>query len=258
MFYAKFDSIKEFKAVIDATRELIDIANFKLSKKGLAFQAVDTSKTVLIDFFIGPNGFSALKSSEEILLGVNFQNLFKVFKCVLPTYSLEFSNADADRFVHLLFKDVSESKIARFNMSLLNKIEDNLDIPNSGYDSRVTMNSEEFARIIRDLNQISDDVQLTVDKKFFSFSVKSEFIEGTLIYKNSNSAKEDKLVKVNVTSKYSGVYSLKFLNDFCRAAPLSETVVLYFSANTPLVVDFPIGSYGSLRFFLASKMIADD
>ena len=256
MFSAKFEKVKDLKSVIEATRDLIDVANFKLNKNGLSFQAIDTTRTVLVDFQISEKGFLNLKSSEEVTLGIKFQNLYKVFKCIFGDYSLQIRNADVDKFVHMHFENPTETKIARFNLSLMNKVEDDLEIPNSSYDSRVTINSEEFARIIRDLNQIDDDVQIHITKKFFSLSVKSEFIEGSMVYKNTTLAKDEKLVKINVTSEHSGVYSLKFLNEFCRAAILSDVVVLYFSESTPLVVEFELeGKTGSLRYFLASKLI---
>lgn len=254
MFHAKFASIKDFKHVIEATRDLIEVANFKLGKNGLSFQAVDNSRTALVALQIGPKGFEQLQADEEIFLGMKFINLYKVFKCIESDNSLIIENSEEDKFVKMFFSDAVDMKLARFNLSLMNKVEDELNIPEFGFESKVVVASEEFARIIRDLNQISEEVQITVTKQFMSLSVKSEMIEGTITYKNSHSVKDDKFVKLNVTSEFSNVFSLKFLTEFCRAAPLSDVVVLYFSKETPLTIEFPIQKYGSLRYYLAPKL----
>ena len=254
MFHAKLEKIREIKIVIDATRDLIDVANVKLNKKGLSFQAVDTSRTALVDFHLGTKAFTELKSSQEIMLGIKFINLFKVFKCIDGDHSLEISNADEEKFVRLFFKDSPEMKLARFNLNLVTKLEDELDIPDTPYDSKVIINSEEFSRIIRDFSQISEDLNIHANHNFFSLNVKSEFIEGTIVYKNSDAHGKGRFFKMNVKGNYSGTFSLKFLNEFCRSSPLSENIILYFSENTPLVVEYVIQNYGSLRYFLASKM----
>ena len=253
MFQAKFLSIKDFKIVIEATRDLLDVANFKLNKHGLSFQAVDISRTALVSFQLSPKAFEEINATEEILLGIKFQNLYKVFKCIESNNSLLLENSEQEKYVRLFFADPPQMKLASFNLSLMNKIEDEINIPEAPFDSKVTLSSEEFARIMRDLYQISEDVQISASKQIFSLAVKSEMIEGSLTYKNTHSAQDLKFVKLNVSGEFANVFSLKFLTEFCRAAPLSDVVILYFSKETPLTVEFPIDNHGCLRYYLAPK-----
>jgi proliferating cell nuclear antigen len=53
-------------------------------------------------------------------------------------------------------------------------------------------------------------------------------------------------------------FALRYLNFFTKATPLSSTVILSMSAGLPIVVEFPIGESGHVRFFLAPKLDEDD
>jgi proliferating cell nuclear antigen len=51
---------------------------------------------------------------------------------------------------------------------------------------------------------------------------------------------------------------MRYLNFFCKAAPLSPTVTLSLSKDVPLVVEFKIENYGYVRYYLAPKIDEDE
>lgn len=52
--------------------------------------------------------------------------------------------------------------------------------------------------------------------------------------------------------------SLKFLSQFTKATPLSETVRLEFTNDCPMCIEYPIGQMGFIRFYLAPKVEEED
>ena len=53
-------------------------------------------------------------------------------------------------------------------------------------------------------------------------------------------------------------FAMRYLNFFCKAAPLSPTVTLSLSKDVPLVVEFKIENYGYVRYYLAPKIDEDE
>ena len=116
------------------------------------------------------------------------------------------------------------------------------------------MPSGEFSRIIRELAQLAESVKIQTSKKSIVFSINGDIVNGDMELKENNSTRPNENIKIDVDEQVTNSFSLTFLNQFTRASLLSESVNLYMSENTPLVVDFPIGDYGSLKFYLAPKL----
>lgn len=255
MFHAKMASIRELKIMAEATRDFVDVANFKLSGAGLSFQAVDSSRTALAELRLGPKAFLEISADRETKLGIKLENLFKVLRCIDSADSLEIRNMDNDKHVELAFADVTGTKSARFELSLIQKMEEDLDMLDNDYAAQVILDSEEFGRITRDLLQMSEDVLISVSKNQITLAIQTEFVEGRVSYQADQSAKMQSNFKIRANQDVSSVFPLQFLSEFCRAKELSDKVHLSFKVNGPMTVEFPIQNYGSLKYFLAPKLV---
>ena len=72
--------------------------------------------------------------------------------------------------------------------------------------------------------------------------------------KENNIDKEGERISVEVDDPVTMSFSLTFLNSFCKASSLSDSVKLYMSEGTPLVIEYKIGELGELKFYLAPKL----
>ncbi|KAL9934163.1 hypothetical protein V8E36_007245 [Tilletia maclaganii] len=63
-------------------------------------------------------------------------------------------------------------------------------------------------------------------------------------------------VSIDLQQNVNLTFSLKYLNNFAKAAPLSNSVALHLSSEVPLLVEFSFEN-GHVRFYLAPKL-ADD
>ncbi|GAA5835754.1 hypothetical protein JCM5353_002470 [Sporobolomyces roseus] len=69
--------------------------------------------------------------------------------------------------------------------------------------------------------------------------------------------KEEKMkVVINVQQAVSLTFSIKYLSNFAKSTPLSESVHLHMSNEVPLLVEYPFPQ-GHIRYYLAPK-IADE
>lgn len=65
---------------------------------------------------------------------------------------------------------------------------DNLDIPTTEYDARVTMPSSEFTRIARDLSLLGESVKIEVSKEGVRFSSEGEAANASILLKQTDAA----------------------------------------------------------------------
>lgn len=76
-------------------------------------------------------------------------------------------------------------RIAEYDMKLMDIDSDQLGIPETEYDARVTMSSSEFARIVRDLSQLGESVRIEVSKEGIRFASDGEAANGSVLLKQT-------------------------------------------------------------------------
>ena len=59
--------------------------------------------------------------------------------------------------------------MCEFNLNLLTLDSEHLGLPEQAYSADVTMSSSEFSRICRELTQVTDTLNLSVDKENVKF-----------------------------------------------------------------------------------------
>ena len=77
-------------------------------------------------------------------------------------------------------------RIAEYDMKLMDIDADTLNIPETEYDARVTMQSSEFSRIVRDLSQLGESVRIEVSKEGVRFASDGEAANGSVLLRQSD------------------------------------------------------------------------
>lgn len=133
-----------------------------------------------------------------------------------------------------------------------------LQIPETEYKSIITMPSDEFQRIIRDLQVLGEACVISTSKEGIKFSVAGDLGSGSVLVKSSpGDNKGVGKVEIQLIEEVELNFALRYLNFFTKATPLSAEVILSLSPDLPMVIDYPIGEAGKLAFYLAPK-IDDD
>lgn len=242
------------KKIVESIKDIVNIVNIDASPTGLSFQAMDLSHVALVSLTLRSEGFQSYRADRNIPLGIKLVNLHKILKCADNSDVLTLECDDDPQQLMIKFESQTQDKTSKFCLNLMMQEDEQLQIPETVYSSRVSMPSGEFSRIIRELSQLAESVKISTTKKNIVFSVHGDIVNGDMELKENNSNRASECIKIDVDETVTNSFSLTFLNQFTRASALSETVNLYMSENTPLVVDFPISDFGSLKFYLAPKL----
>ena len=157
------------------------------------------------------------------------------------------------------FESESQEKVSDYEMKLMNLDVEHLCIPDTEYAAVIKMPSAEFQKIAKDLCQFGDSVVISCRKEGVQFSSVGDIGSANIkLAQTMNVDEPDEAVTIDSSEPVTLTFALRYLNLFAKATPLAPSVTLCLSPNVPLTVQYKIGDFGSIRFFLAPKIDQED
>ncbi|WFD05780.1 proliferating cell nuclear antigen [Malassezia vespertilionis] len=291
MLEAKIEQAIVFKRVLDAIKDLVEHANFDCNEEGLRLQAMDSSHVALSAVELRADGFEEYRCDRPMSIGVAITSLTKVMRSAQNNDILNMRKADNADSLHLVFEGASSDRIGEFDLKLMDIDTEHLGIPDTEYDAVVKLSSNEFARICRDLSNVGESVKITITKEGVTFSTEGEIGDARMTLKQGSGSAtsyddddeeagldgdgEEKPLKKRKTGASSSVsggvvpveiqlekavaltFSVQYLVNFTKAAPLSSAVTLHMADKVPLMVEFAFEN-GHVRYYLAPKLAETD
>jgi proliferating cell nuclear antigen len=134
-----------------------------------------------------------------------------------------------------------------------------LGVPDTPYKCTVKMPSDEFQRIVRDLQVLGDTCKISCTKEGIRFTVSGAMGTGNILTRaNAASDKDEENVVIDMEEPVELNFALRYLNFFTKATPLSKSVILSMSPGLPVVVEYPIDEIGHVKYYLAPKVEEDE
>lgn len=246
--------------IFESLHEIVKEGNFECTENGITFQGVDSSFVALVQLTLRKQGFEQFRCDESLNLGISIQNSLKFLKCGGAKDSLTLSSQEDSDLLSFIFE--GPDRISKFEQKLMDIDSESLSIPSITYNNVCAMPSSEFQRIVRDLSTIGDTVQVTLNSEGVTFAVEGTNGSGSISL-SANQDGEKEAVKIKAEEEFVQKFTLRYLNNFAKAASLSSHVSLKLAADQPLAVEYrmtiPTGEddqhivLGVLRFFLAPK-----
>ena len=259
MFEARLTEGNLLKKIIEAIKDLVQEANVDCSETGLTMQAMDASHVSLCSLNMRSGGFDHFRCDRSISLGLNLANLGKILKCAGNDDVVTLKAEDEPDTLTLMFEAPNQERISDFELKLMDIETEHLGIPNEEYKCTISMPSNEFQRIIRDLSVIGETCIISCTKEGVRFSVSGDLGKGNVTVRQSSAVDGDEKeqVKIQMEEPVTLNFALRYLGFFTKATPLGPTVKLHMSPDVPIVVEYPMENIGSISYFLAPKIDED-
>lgn len=254
MFIAKLKESIQFKKLVEAIKDIVSEINLEVNDKGINLQAMDTSHVALVTAFINAEGFEMYRCDKPIVLGVNVGNLWKLLKCGGNEDSLTLKTTSDPSQINICFENPKLKKYCDFSLSLVNIDSEHLGIPQTTYGSVISMPSSEFNRIVKELYQLNETVNIETSKSFVKFSIQGEQIGGNIKIEHCDNYSDDEFTKICVDEPVNLAFALRYLNIFTKATQLTDRVVLHLSSEYPLMTEYSLGNLGNLKYYLAPRV----
>ena len=234
----KLEDPKLMSDAISVISDIVSEVRIKLFEEEMSIIAVDPANVALVIFKLPKESFSQYEGGNDVW-GVNLNDLKKSLNRAGTSASVVFEEKEGKLRISIF------DKVKRvFNLALIEVSSEDKDIPKLNFGARVEMDSESFSQAIEDANIVADSCALVVGEKFFR-------VEGS---GNLNSAQaEFSGESVEIFGIGKSRYSLEYLMKFIKASKISNRVVVNFSNDYPLRLDFP-GEKMGIGFVLAPRV----
>lgn len=254
--------IGAIKTLMTALKDILLETNITINKTGIKIINMDKSHTILAHLNLYANNFETYECKmDKIIIGVNMMHLFKLINTIDNNDTLTIYIEEDDyndgivKYLGLKFEngEIKQQKIQK--LRLIEPENEELEIPDVKFSSVLNIPSGDFQKIVRDLNCISDKIEIRsissndgvelifkCSGSFAQAEIRRSENEGTMNIINS-STKVNKIVQ--------GEYSLKNLSYFIKCTNLCNDIEIYLENNLPLVVKYNVASLGEIKLCLA-------
>jgi len=249
--------VSVIKGLVEALKEIITETNAELSPTGLRIVATDPSVTILIHMFLEAEKFEKYVCNETIVIGINIINLFKLTKTMGNSDSLTlYIDEEKPSQLGIRIENEEYNKVTDYKLNLIDIDEDMISAPGTDFTTMITMPSNEFQKICREAYNIADIIEIKSMGEQLILSCNGEFASQETTYahtdtgvsftKNVEDNDEDTIIQ--------GYYLLRHLALFSKCSGLCQSIKLFLANENPLIIEYSVGSLGSLLLALAPQV----
>ena len=247
----KFKTIQAsaIKSAFEVLKDILNDVNVYFTKKGVQVLTLDTARVALVDMFLDAENFEEYYCEADMVAGINVTNMFKLLKFISnnDTLTVEINSRE---YLDIRIENTAKRSDTRFKLKLLDINEDQIEVPTLKMAVATTMQSIDFQRICRDMNNLAVDLEITRTSSQFIIRCEGDFANQETVIE----CVDDK----TFDGELQGRYSLKYLNLFTKATGMCASVqIMQEEDNRFLVLRYNVANLGELKFYLATKAYDD-
>lgn len=240
------------RTLFEVLKEVLTDVNIVFDKSGLKIIAMDGSHIALIHMRLDASKFEVYECESKIVIGLSMGSLFKLIKTVSNTDTTRFYiDSEKPHELGISIENSDKNSITDFKLKLLDIDENEINIPDVEINCIITMPSNDFQRLCRDMSHLSDAIEIISEGDELKLRCDGDFASQETII---GQATHGLCVSRKDNNVISGKFSLKYLNLFTKSTNLSNTIELYLKNDYPLILKYNVANLGEIRFCLAPKM----
>jgi proliferating cell nuclear antigen len=244
-----------FKTLIEALKEILTDANIEFTETAMKIITMDPTQTILVHLKLEGN-FESYYCKHKIFIGVNMLNFFKLIRTLGNNDALTlFIEAENTNLLGIRIENGEKNSLTTYYMNLIEVDESTYQVPPAQFESILTMPSNEFNKICRDMINLSDVIEIKSVGNQVIFSCKGDFCTQETIIGEATDGLT--FLKSSPDNVIQGYYNLKHLVLFTKCTNLCKSIEMYIKNNFPIIIKFAAGSLGSLKLCLAPKVEMD-
>jgi len=247
--------IAAFRTLMTALKDILLETNITFMSSGIRIINMDKSHTILVHLFLNAENFENYYCKfPKVVIGVNMFHLFKLINTIdnddiltIFIESGEYSDGIVD---HLGLKFENGHKVKIQKLKLIEPEEEELEVPDVKFSSIITLPTTDFQKIIRDLTNISERLEIKSVGSELMFRCVGPFAEAEIRRRESDGVMGFKK-KQSASKIIQGEFSLKNLSYFIKCTNLCSSIEMYLENDLPLVVKYSVASLGEIKLCLA-------
>ncbi len=244
-----------FKQVVDALKEILMDVNLEFDETGLKIVALDNTHVVLVHLKLEADKFETYYCEKPLYVGINMLKLHLLIKTITNSDVLTlFVDRNDSNHLGIMIENPDKNLKTLYKLSMLDINVINIKIPPVDFQTVITMPSVDFQKIIRDMHNLADYIEIRNVGNQITFSCKGDFCT----QETTISAEKNQGVSITKNAEQEheiiqGVYSLKYLSTFTKCTNLSNVVEIYIKNAYPLILSYQVANLGKSLLALAES-----
>jgi proliferating cell nuclear antigen len=250
--------IQPVRNTITAIKDILTDATITFTKEGLKIINFDKTHTILVNVTLYAHKFEKyICGPDKIIICANTLHLFKVITTMSndDTLTMYIEKTDYhEGIVSHLGLQYDNGDIKQCYNQKLRLIEpdtEELIVPDVEYSTVINLPTADFQKIIRDLNGISDRIEIKSVGSELIFSCEGNFASSRISRTESDGCMNF-IQKTDASRIIQGEFSLKNLSYFIKCTNLCSQIEIYLENDLPLIVKYNVASLGVIKLALAS------
>ena len=240
------------RTLIEGLKDILTDTTFEFSPAGIKLLCMDGNHVSLVSLKLEAENFEYYKCENTFKIGINISNFHKLIKIVSNNDTITLSILASDiTEMKITIENTDKNSITEFDLKLLDIDEEELSVPESEFETIITMPSSDFQRYCRDMIILGETITIeSIDNKLI-LSCEGDFAkQKTCIHSSSSNSQFSQTSSNDVCGKFS----LKYLNLFTKCTNLCSIVEIYLKNDYPILIKYAVASLGNVLFCLAPKI----
>ena len=247
-----------YRTMIEALRGILPEANFEFDHTGMKVVTMDTSQTVLIHLKLHADRFESYHCLDKIVLGLNMHHYFSLIKTIGNSDTLTlYVKENKPNVLSIKIENNEKNQMTIYNINLIDVDQICFDIPPVEFDSVITLPSDEFHKITRDMNNLSEKIEIKSTASQLILSCKGDFATRQTIMGETPGGMSY-IDNTNPDEIVQGIFTLKDLVMFGKCTNLSNTIEMYLKNDYALIIKYTVASLGEIKLCIAPDNMTDD
>ena len=254
-----------FRSLIDSIKDILIEANLRFTKNGITLNAAKKpTHEMSIIMNLMKDKFQIYELKEEKTLGVDMVNLHKLIKTMNndDSLTLYYDKTDPNN-LGIRMENEKKNCITDYKLKLLDLNPDKeFKLPSDSnktyFQTILSVPSQIFHKIIKDMANISDSIEITSMSEILTFTGKGDFASQSSTLKQKENKKDDESIKISKKAENNeiiqGLYELKNLTTFTKCVGLCSSIELYLKNDYPLFIKYLVADLGYVYLILSPKV----
>ncbi len=245
-FKAITKDISLMRDSLSTIADIIDEAQFKITKNGIEMLASDRAVVAVVDLSIPSSLFNKYEIDKDETIGMNLQQFMDILKRVDKGDTVELSLENKKFQIK-----IKANSTRRFVIPLLDlSTEEMPPVDKLAFTANIKLTTEVFDSGIEDAGLVADSVVFDVKPELVVMKTEADNRVAEMALDQSSKH----LIKLDVTENSKARYSLEYLKKMIKAKKIANNVTLSFSNDYPMKISYQVPKGIKLDFVLAPRV----
>ena len=237
--------LKESIAIIS---DLVNEARFKITPNAIELVAMDPANVAMVVFKLLSSSFTEYDVKKDIEIAINLANLKQVLRRASPKDMLTIELEEGRLKITL-----KSNTTRTFNLPIIDLEEKEQKVPDLKFPVTIKTSSSILNEAIADVDVVGESVAFIAEPKKFTLHAEGDLNQAKIEIKEDDETK----VSINGDERVKAKYSIEYLKKMINGSKLSDDVVIQFSKDYPLKLDYKTVDKVMLSFILAPRVEND-